>query len=189
MNEERKRLFDSNKLLAYSIANSLYVDKSTAMEREDYEQMALLYLWEACLKYDNNSGNQFSTFAQTYIKNAFTDYIRKTKAQKRDAKCESLDEPYWSEDEENTAYDYIAEKEDTLSYQMLRWDIEMQLTREKRRIKAGKKKEKSLLTGIAIIGNLLEGKSGSEIIYEYGLTTPTYHRCLKKARMCLFQKG
>lgn len=185
LDKERQELFEKNLNLAYNFANSWYVEKTYAMDREDYEQMALLYLWEACLKYENDRGCKFSTFATTYIRNAFINYLKYANAQKRSGEYESLDDPSWLENEPKDGYDYIPDKDDKLSYQMLRWDIEMQLNKERKRIKKNHKKEKSLLTGIAIIGKILDGKSGSEIIQEFGLTTPTYHRCLKKAQMCL----
>ena len=46
---DKEQIFFDNKALALNIAHGYFEDKYAAVEREDYEQMALMYLWEASM--------------------------------------------------------------------------------------------------------------------------------------------
>ena len=86
---DKEQIFFDNKALALNIAHGYFEDKYAAVEREDYEQMALMYLWEASMEYKESEQTKFSTFATTYIKNSFADYFRHISA-KKELRCISV---------------------------------------------------------------------------------------------------
>lgn len=184
---DKEQLFFDNKALALNIAHGYFEDKYAAVEREDYEQMALMYLWEASMEYKESEQTKFSTFATTYIKNSFADYFRHIKRQKRAAlyqretdrnqENDNLEESLKNLEAENTG-------EDSLSYQLLRLDLERDLLRERRKLR---KSEKSTAAGLEILYAILKGVSGAEIMETMEIPESSYYRCVKKARKHLWQ--
>ena len=175
---DREQIFFDNKALALNIAHGYFEDKYAAVEREDYEQMALMYLWEASMEYKESEQTKFSTFATTYIKNSFADYFRHIKRQKRAALYQrETDRNQENLEAENTG-------EDSLSYQLLRLDLERDLLRERRKLR---KSEKSTAAGLEILYAILKGVSGAEIMETMEIPESSYYRCVKKARKHLWQ--
>lgn len=68
-------LFNSCVRLAYKIAGDIQ-RTNPRVEPEDMDQVALLALWQAALRYDSNSGNKFSTLATHYIHGKCMTYLR-----------------------------------------------------------------------------------------------------------------
>lgn len=73
---EANELFDKNTKLAYKLANLIYA-KNPRLEYEDVCQEALLGLWKAATKFDENAGYNFSTFAYKVIFRDLLVYLRK----------------------------------------------------------------------------------------------------------------
>lgn len=109
------------------------------------------------MEYKESEQTKFSTFATTYIKNSFADYFRHIKRQKRAAlyqretdrnqENDNLEESLKNLEAENTG-------EDSLSYQLLRLDLERDLLRERRKLR---KSEKSTAAGLEILYAIFKG--------------------------------
>ena len=122
-----------------------------------------------------------------FIKNSFADYFRHIKRQKRAAlyqretdrnqENDNLEESLKNLEAENTG-------EDSLSYQLLRLDLERDLLRERRKLR---KSEKSTAAGLEILYAILKGVSGAEIMETMEIPESSYYRCVKKARKHLWQ--
>lgn len=69
----KEELFNKNTNIAYKLAWGYY--KNYSREIEDIKQVALMGLWKACLKYDENIA-AFSTYAYPIIKNHINIYVR-----------------------------------------------------------------------------------------------------------------
>jgi len=80
-------LYKKNEKLVYFTLNKYY---PTYANDEDWQQNGRMYLWKACLHYDENKG-AFTTFAVHTIKNSISSEMRKGLSQKRGSgKTESV---------------------------------------------------------------------------------------------------
>lgn len=77
-------LFRDNMPLAYSVFKSAPAPRDNALDREDLLQEAYFGLWEACLKFKEELGFKFSTFAVPTIKGRIFRALRD---------CSSIREP------------------------------------------------------------------------------------------------
>jgi RNA polymerase sporulation-specific sigma factor len=68
-------LFEKNKKLAF-YALKKFDQKEGMLERDDLEQIALIGLWKACLKFDESKGNKFATYAVPTIQGEVMKEIR-----------------------------------------------------------------------------------------------------------------
>lgn len=89
--EER---YIQNENLVYFILKSYYPN---FLYNEDYQQEGRIGLWRACLAFDEMRGNQFSTAAAPYIRNAIQNALerdyRRGQAREFRAQMLSLDYP------------------------------------------------------------------------------------------------
>ena len=95
----------------------------------------------------------------------------------RNQENDNLEESLKNLEAENTG-------EDSLSYQLLRLDLERDLLRERRKLR---KSEKSTAAGLEILYAILKGVSGAEIMETMEIPESSYYRCVKKARKHLWQ--
>ena len=90
--------FKENEKLAYYTLHKYF---SVLAENEDAKQEALLYLWKACLLYDENKNVAFSTYAIISIKNGvYCKYFRK----KKEIFTYSYDKIMSSEEDKETSF-------------------------------------------------------------------------------------
>lgn len=72
----KEEVFENNKLLAYKIIQKY---KTSGIEYEDLEQIAMLALWKAAITYKQEKGFTFSTYAYRVIQNEINSYLRKNR--------------------------------------------------------------------------------------------------------------
>lgn len=68
--------FRENIRLANCIASKFSTPYDAALDKEDVLQLAYLGLWEACLKFDDNKGFKFTTYAVPMIKGRILHSLR-----------------------------------------------------------------------------------------------------------------
>lgn len=186
MNDDE--FIEKYKNLAYSIARSFYTARNVYVDRDDVNQMALMYLWQARTYYDKSQKTDFITFANIYIHNQLLDYFRKLNTQKRQGDYNRVNMSGIGDDEE----DHIESLKDnyngenSLSYRLLQLDIEMQLKKMKDRKKNQKKK--TALLGIEIIERIMSGEKSDEIMKQMDLDRNRYNYILSITRAELKQE-
>lgn len=97
-----QELFKNNTNFAYWYLNKMF---PALAPDEDIQQEALLGLWMACTKYDENQ-RQFTTFASVCIRNQIFLYLRKVRKRNR-LVAVSLDEFIDSSKSEDTLIDWV----------------------------------------------------------------------------------
>lgn len=177
--------FEEYKKIAYKIASRFLIENYADIEKEDIEQLALIYLWEATKSYDEKRGASFSTYAHIYIYSKLTNDFQKANSLKNRANINRADLANLTEDGKD-GYDTILESppdENSIAYQNLKLDIEMQLQKLKKR--ARNTRGQSLSKGIHIIECLMDGETPLEIRKEMGMNEGVYKQCLYHARSAL----
>lgn len=74
MNKEAEKLFTENQSLVSYVLYKLLGYKGP--ESEDLQQIGYMYLWKACLNFDEDKGYKFATYAVPTIKKGILRYIR-----------------------------------------------------------------------------------------------------------------
>ena len=70
-----EELFAENEKLVYFVYNKHFNSSENHLYKEDLLQEGRLYLWKACLLFDDSKNLKFSTFAVTIIYNRMLDYV------------------------------------------------------------------------------------------------------------------
>lgn len=106
--------FERNIRLSYHVLSKHFPAQYPS---EDYKQIAMLYLWIACLSFDESKGYKFSTYACTVMWNGIVQALRKERIRggKDTVVLSSLDAPLsnTSKSEEfSNILDIMADPED-----------------------------------------------------------------------------
>lgn len=172
--------------IAYKIAAKFDLEGYLDMEREDINQLALMYLWEATHSYDENKGASFSTYAYIYIYNKLANFFTQKNSVKNRSNMQHVDLANLTEDGTD-GYETILEApsgdENSISYQTLRLDIEMQLQKLKKQSKG--LRGQTVFKGVRILEGLLNGEEPEEIREKMNISSSVYKKCLYHARTAL----
>lgn len=184
--ENEKDFLDKYGEMAYKIAGRFVIEAYRDIEREDINQLALLYLWEATKSYDNTKGASFCTYAHIYIYNNLVNYFTKKNLKKNQADFERIELKNVN-DENADGYDTMLEAqsndENSISYYNLRIDIEMQLQKLKKQSR--NKKAQTVFKGVRILEAILNGEEPEEIRAKMNISNSAYKTYLHHARNAL----
>lgn len=89
-NVDVKKMMEENINLTYSTLNKYFFQYRND---EDFQELALIGLWEACKTFDENKKNSFSTYAVKCIKNRILNEIKKDRELSNNIEIVSLDNP------------------------------------------------------------------------------------------------
>lgn len=159
-----EELYLANENLVHHVLSKNYKFK---MFDEDYQQIARIGLWKACLKYEPTMG-AFATFAVPCILNSIRMEMRNSQAKIRsnpDYIFMSLQQPIKGLDtEESTIAELVAGESDEgfLDFEGL-WDT---LT----------SRERSIMTGLIL------GKTQRQIAQDLGISRPLVSRIVERIR-------
>ena len=180
--ENEKDFLDKYGEMAYKIAGRFVIEAYRDIEREDINQLALLYLWEATKSYDNTKGASFCI----YIYNNLVNYFTKKNLKKNQADFERIELKNVN-DENADGYDTMLEApsndENSISYYNLRIDIEMQLQKLKKQSR--NKKAQTVFKGVRILEAILNGEEPEEIRAKMNISNSAYKTYLHHARNAL----
>lgn len=184
--ENENEFLDKYGKMAYKVAGKFVIEGYHDIEREDINQLALLYLWEATKSYDETKGVSFITYAYIYIYNNLANYFTKKNLKKNKVDTERV-ELTGLTDNETDGYETILEApgndENSISYYNLRIDIEMQLQKLKKQSK--NTKAQTIFKGVHILEGLLKGEEPEEIKARMKMSNSVYKKCLYCARDAL----
>lgn len=172
----QQQLVTDNYNLIYSIVQNIRTENLHHLDREDVQQMALVYLCKAAMKYDESKGIAFSTFATVVIKNGLYEELA---TMQRHCVDKSIAISKDETDEDGYAAFDLVDMRDCYSDVLAKEALLSGLRKFIANFSGGQKKLEEKTLSIQIVKEILNGKTRAEICKELSISKQVCSRRIK----------